>query len=297
MFGKAYNAIGSIFGKVFNPIARGVSKTAQVYNQLPPETQAIVAGKSEDVARGVRTDYPPAVRSFLERGGANIPVQSLEIVIEPLAPVVETLANKMTAGLASEYAHLRGFDGFFHVALIVNGKYAIEKHKEGIYVGTEVPRGKLNPKVRVVRKQINVALRAKGTAPPGTDEVRPPLLMDDEGEFHESDRVYYFNSAKPYYQQPPTTLATDRLTIGSMLENTHKMMGDPAFFSYDLFKNNCAIFVEKVLQANGLLSQDAQRFVGQDIEGLARQMPGWTNTVAKTFTNLTNLVSIAQTGR
>jgi hypothetical protein len=293
MFGKAYNAIGSVFQKVFNPIARGVSKTAQVYNQLPPEAQAVVSGKAEDVARGVRTDYPPAVRKFLENGGAEIPVHSLEIVIEPLAPVVETLANKMTANLASHYAHARGFDGFFHVALIVNGKYAIEKHKEGIYVGTEVPRGKMNPKVRVVRKHINLTHRSAGTASPGSDEVRP-ALVDIDGEFHEPG--VWFNTT-PYYQQPPTTRATDRLTIGSMLEKTHKMMGDPAFFSYDLFKNNCAIFVETVLRANGLLSEDARRFVAQDIEGLARQMPGWTNTVAKSFTNLTNLVSIAQTGR
>jgi hypothetical protein len=246
MFGKAYKAIGSALGKVFNPIARGVSRTAQVYNQLPPEAKAIVSRKAGDVAQGVRDTYPPAVRTFLEDGGEDVPVHSLEIVIEPLAPVVEILANKMTGGEASAYAHQRGFDGFFHVALIVNGKYSIEKHKEGVYVGPEVPRGVNNPKVRVQRKHINVSRR---------------------------------------------------LTIGSMLDATHKMMGDPAYFSYDLLKNNCAVFVEKVLQANGLLTSDSKAFVNQDIAGLSRKMPGFAPAVAKVFTNLTNLVSIAQTGR
>ena len=294
MFGKAYNAIGSVFGKVFNPIARGVSKTAQVYNQLPPETQAIVAGKTEDVARGVRTDYPPGVRKFLEDGGADIPVHSLEIVIEPLAPVVEMLANKMTTGLASHYAHARGFDGFFHAGLIINGKYSLDKHKEGLYAGPNTFRGALNPKVAVKRHQINLTHRVRGTSAPGNDEVRPPLLMDADGEFHEPG--VYFNT-KPYYQQPPTTRATDTLTIGSMLEKTRKMLGDKEFFSYDLFTNNCCLFVMSVLRANGLLDTASEQFVNQDIEGLGRQMPGWSSKVSKIFTNATNLVSIAQTGR
>lgn len=357
MFGKAYSAIGGAFNKVFNPIANTVNKGVKIYKEIPEEHREKIEAKVGDVAKGVRTDYPPKVREFLapyntitgEGGdGANIVVHTLQIVIEPLAPVVEMMANKMTKGEASAYAHQRGFDGFFHAGILINGKYSIDKHKEGVYVGPNTFRGALNPKVKVLYHHLNIA-HLIGGSPPGNEEVLstvedyntgeegftgfydysrpspaprrsrfPGALADiDGGVFEPESR----NDVALTYASPPHTVehktfAEQRqfrnilkpnggvsrpepkgLTIGKMLERTREMLGDKEFFSYDLFTNNCCLFVMSVLRANGMLDESAERFVNQDIAGLGKKMPGWSSTVSKIFTDATNLVSIAQTGR
>ena len=103
---------------------------------------------------------------------------------------------------------------------------------------------------------------------------------------------HYDPIPKPMKPKP-----VERLTINSMMEKTRAMLGDDVFYSYDLFTNNCCLFVMSVLKANGLLDSASERFVHQDIEGLGKKMPGWSSTVSKIFTDATNLVSIAQTGR
>jgi len=354
MFGKAYSAIGGAFNKVFNPVAGVINKTSKIYNELPEEHRKVIESKASDVSKGVRTDYPPKVREFLAphnrltdvgSDGENIVVRSLQIVIEPLAPVVEMMANKMTKGEASAYAHQRGFDGFFHAGLLINDKYSIDKHKEGVYVGPNTFRGALNPKVKVLYHHINIT-HLIGGSPPGNEEVLSTIEDYNTGEegftgFYDYSRPSPAPRRRGYladiddnmflpesrddvaltYATPPhtvehRTVAEQRkfrdilkpngglavpkpagLTIGKMLERTREMLGDKEFFSYDLFTNNCCLFVMSVLRANGLLDSAAERFVNQDIAGLGKKMPGWSSTVSKIFTDATNLVSIAQTGR
>jgi hypothetical protein len=357
MFGKAYSAIGGAFNKLVNPIANTVNKGVKIYKEIPEEHREVIEAKVGDVAKGVRTDYPPKVREFLAPhnkltntgdDGAFIVVHTLQIVIEPLAPVVEMMANKMTKGEASAYAHQRGFDGFFHAGLLINGKYSIDKHKEGIYVGPNTFRGALNPKVKVLYHHINIT-HLVGGSPPGNEEVLSTIEDYNTGEegftgFYDNSRPSPAPRRRGYladidggvdnmflpesrndvaltYATPPHTV-DDRtfaerrkvrdifkpnggvarpepkgLTIGKMLERTREMLGDKEFFSYDLFTNNCCLFVMSVLKANGLLDESAERFVHQDIEGLGKKMPGWSSAVSKIFTDATNLVSIAQTGR
>jgi hypothetical protein len=351
MFGKAYSAIGGAFNKIVNPIANVASKGAKIYSEVPEEIRGQIEAKADDLSKGTRTDYPPKVRDFLAphnrvtntgSDGANIQIHTLQIVIEPLAPVVEMMANKMTKGEASAYAHQRGFDGFFHAGLLINDKYSIDKHKEGVYVGPNTFRGALNPKVKVLYHHINITHLVGGSAP-GNDEV--PSVINDYNTGEEGYTGFYDHSRlspaprrrrgfladideapSPFdYDRPDTARSLEPrhqsyaeqtklvnmfkpnggvprpevqgFTIGKMLERTREMLGDSEFFSYDLFTNNCCLFVMSVLRANGLLDSEAERFVNQDIAGLGKKMPGWSSTVSKIFTDATNLVSIAQTGR
>jgi hypothetical protein len=344
MFGKAYNAIGSAFNKVLNPVANTVNSGVKIYKEIPEEHRAKIEAKASDLAKGTRTAYPPKVREFLEKYG-DTPVETLQIVIEPLAPVVEMLANKMTKGEASAYAHQRGFDGFFHAGLLINDKYSIDKHKEGVYVGPNTFRGALNPKVKVSYHHINLTHLGIGSAP-GNEEAlpradsdyntgeqgftgfydntvvvpRPPPrrrgFLADIDNYGADDQFFSPQSAShtamsypvPTVRHDTLPIFSDfagiskpkpvaKLTINSMMEKTRAMLGDDVFYSYDLFTNNCCLFVMSVLKANGLLDSASERFVNQDIAGLGKKMPGWSSTVSKIFTDATNLVSIAQTGR
>ena len=277
MFGKAYSAIGSVFNKITNPFAKAVDKTAKVYKELPKEYQDKIDKKIEDVSKGVRTDYPGSVKEFLNTI-KDIPIHTLSIMIEPLPAVVSIVADKLTAGEATRYAQDKGFDGFFHAGLIVNNEYAIEKSRYGVSVTKNKPRGGANRSVRVL--YYNVPL--KGGA--------PPLETKEEAEGENATR-------ESKLQGVVAVRPESGLTIGSLLEATQKMMGDKDFFSYDVFTGNCQQFVVALLKANGLLTPEAERFVDQDAAELGKKMPGWSPSVARLFTDVANLISIARNGR
>jgi hypothetical protein len=75
------------------------------------------------------------------------------------------------------------------------------------------------------------------------------------------------------------------ITINSLLENTQKLMGD-RYGSYNAIDNNCSIFLENVLKANGLLTTDADIFLKQRTEELFEKFPSLTRYLTKFATDL-----------
>jgi len=71
-------------------------------------------------------NYDAKTRGFLERHG-NEPILSLAIRRAPVAPSIHTLLNSITLGTWNKTRPKYGYDDIFHVALIVNGKYAVQR--------------------------------------------------------------------------------------------------------------------------------------------------------------------------
>ncbi len=57
-------------------------------------------------------------------------------------------------------------------------------------------------------------------------------------------------------------------TIDSLLFNTKRQIGNELFYDYDAFTNNCQNFIRNILSVNGLLTDENNNFLYQDIEEL-----------------------------
>ena len=87
-------------------------------------------------------------------------------------------------------------------------------------------------------------------------------------------------------------LRGQELTIAEFLEKGRKAMGK-AFYSYDFLKSNCQAFVMAMVQANGLLSAEGRRWIKQDLDALAKELPIFTKKAGVAVTdvarNITNV--------
>jgi hypothetical protein len=82
------------------------------------------------------------------------------------------------------------------------------------------------------------------------------------------------------------------LTLQKMMDKAEASMGSK-FFLYDAFDNNCASFVIGILKANNLWTDEASKFLTQDVVALKQLMPG-TSKVANFVTSLGAIVSRIQ---
>jgi DNA adenine methylase len=85
-------------------------------------------------------------------------------------------------------------------------------------------------------------------------------------------------------------------TLNQFLENGLKAVGPDRFFTYDPFQNNCQDFVSLLLNANGGMSPEVEAFVKQPIDQLVKRIPGWTNAIARSITDLGAVANVALEG-
>lgn len=70
---------------------------------------------------------PPKSRKLLERVG-NEKITSIQLVRTPLTSTTKTLLNIATFGKLEKYLKESNIDKLFHLRMIINGKYALEKN-------------------------------------------------------------------------------------------------------------------------------------------------------------------------
>jgi len=71
---------------------------------------------------------PPAIRKFLEIHG-NEPVVSLKAKRVPVETAVQTLLNSVSLGALKSAVKSAGYDNIFHLSLVVNDKYELDKRE------------------------------------------------------------------------------------------------------------------------------------------------------------------------
>ena len=130
--------------KAGKKVAKTAAKAAVKYGATAAGTAlagpvgGYVAGKVADFALarlkkrpgGV---MPPAVRAFVEKFG-DTPINSVEVTRTPLDVTSRAPLNMVTLGQFDKAVKEAGYDSAFHLAMIVNGEYQIEK-MEVIRVG------------------------------------------------------------------------------------------------------------------------------------------------------------------
>ena len=172
---------------------------------------------------------PPKVRKMLEQIG-NEKVQSLQLVRTPLSKTTQFLLNIASFGQLNKALEKQGIDKFFHLSMIINGKYVLEKNEV-----------------------INLAKRSGGIPNGSIDLIVPVDGID--------------------------------ITIKQMLDNTKKLMGN-LYGSYDAVNNNCGIFLDNVLRANGLGNNNTSEFLNQPTIEVFKSFPKLSELIVKAGTTL-----------
>jgi hypothetical protein len=85
-------------------------------------------------------------------------------------------------------------------------------------------------------------------------------------------------------------------TINEMVEKTKSFMGDKNFTSYDARRNNCQVFVDSVLSANGWNNPRLKEFVLQDAEKIFSRIPSFIDRYGKQLTDLAAIGNRLLTG-
>jgi hypothetical protein len=70
----------------------------------------------------------------------------------------------------------------------------------------------------------------------------------------------------------------------SLIGTTQAQMGK-TFWTYDAFKNNCQDFILNVLGANDLLTDQLQKFIKQDVDSIAHEIPSYVSPFARAITD------------
>ena len=91
---------------------------------------------------------------------------------------------------------------------------------------------------------------------------------------------------------PPLPTPT---TLNQFIANGVAVKGDD-FYRYDPFSNNCQDFVAVLLKANNDYPPEAVKFVKQPVESLLKQLPQWTQPIARVITDLGAIANVAVEG-
>jgi hypothetical protein len=172
---------------------------------------------------------PPLMRSILEEIG-NDKITSMKIVRTPIESFVKTLMNIISLGQFESAVKKNHYDSMFHLALLINGKYTLDKQE--------------------------VLKLVKGSPVKKTSET---MDIDLQGK---------------------------EITFNELLEKTREVMGPRNFTNYSSRKNNCQNFVESVLRANDILTDEHKNFIMQDADAVFRKMPKFTEKLSDVVTDL-----------
>ena len=120
-FGRRRSFFSSI-GKRLNNAAGWLNRTLDTFGVKEKAYE-----RAADVLQGVRMDYGPNVRAFLEDNGDML-VTELKIRRAPIGNAINSALQMVTAGQWEQAKAKYGYDKLFHLSLVVNGSVVVEKN-------------------------------------------------------------------------------------------------------------------------------------------------------------------------
>ena len=80
------------------------------------------------------------------------------------------------------------------------------------------------------------------------------------------------------------------------MRKAQEAKGD-SFFQYDAFTNNCQMFIDGILNANGINTPEVQQFVLQDVTNLLSDLPEYIQPFARLTTNIAGVADTILQGQ
>jgi hypothetical protein len=88
----------------------------------------------------------------------------------------------------------------------------------------------------------------------------------------------------------PVSLQGKQIKLNDLLSTARSSVGDTTFFKYNAFNlnggTNCQRFLQLVLQANGLITPEADKFIMQDVTELSKELPDYVKNTAQVVTDM-----------
>lgn len=112
----------------YRPTAKGIHRPSKAYATGAEDVSASAEGIHKVLDWWSGTAVPPSVASFLKAHGED-PVTSLAVGRTPISKTLDLALDVMSGGKFGQIKKKLGYDQFFHLFLIVNGKHRIEKNE------------------------------------------------------------------------------------------------------------------------------------------------------------------------
>lgn len=112
---------------------RGVSKAIKKARRdvrLRPETIKAAAKAIQATAKAAQSEFqaPPLMKKFLESNGDEM-VRTMKIVRTPVNKLITQFLNVISLGVFKKLQKKEGVDKFFHLKVVVNDEYVLEKNQ------------------------------------------------------------------------------------------------------------------------------------------------------------------------
>ena len=118
-------------------------------------------------------------------------------------------------------------------------------------------------------------------------QVRNPnayILVEKNEVINITDK-FKMNSDKMEYLTIPVPKG---INFWTFMKRAQEAKGED-FFKYDAFNNNCQIFIDGILSANGVNTPEAQQFVMQNVDTMLDDLPEYVSPFARLTTNIAGL--------
>jgi hypothetical protein len=98
------------------------------FSKIGMETGGLVDTANVIVDWWIGSNIPIKVQNFLKKNG-NLPVETLQVGRSPISNTINTALNVISAGQFDKVKAKLGYDVFFHLYLIINNKFILEKNE------------------------------------------------------------------------------------------------------------------------------------------------------------------------
>jgi hypothetical protein len=133
-------------------------------------------------------------------------------------------------------------------------------------------------------KMFHLSLILQLGSAPGGGENGPKLLIEKNERINMTTSWKDGNQVQ-YSPANGSLTIPGNPTLGEFYDKTLKAVGDHQFFTYNAFAQNCQAFIADLLRSNGALTPEAQNFVLQDAQTVAKQLPFFVSKVAQFTTD------------
>ena len=209
---------------------------------------------AENAKVGIRQNYPPKVRAFIE-SHANWTITHIRAARKPIEKSHEMILNALTLGKLAENKKKLSYDQLYHLSLEIALKDKDVEHEL----------------IRLEKNHVIQIFKLKLSGGSIIDEISKRI--DKASETDESQ----------IESRMDINLRGKVIKFGEFMEKGYKAAGD-SFFLYDAIENNCQKFVYVLLKANGLLTQDVSKYIYQPAKTLLEKSE-WVKEVAKYITD------------
>lgn len=245
--------IGSgFFGNIWTKIKEITRQGIQKAKTIAKSAAVPILNVVSDVTSlGLRNNYPPKVRETLAKYGNGL-IQKMTVRRIPIEGYVEKAMSFMSRGQWETMKQKLNYDKIFHLQLIA-------------FVSVLSEEGVPNQLVPFLIEKNEVIVVA-----PLTGESTAKVDM---------------NNPNAETIDVPMSSA---ISLQQLMDKAQQMVG-PSFFTYDAFTNNCQIFINNILNANGLNNTDIRNFIMQDTAQIVQELPKYVKPVSRIITNIAGI--------